>query len=461
MNKGKKLIVISVLLLLLAGGLFFIKNKDRRDTLEAYRKSAELLNTGNLDNFEIPDIIVDVDYREVNSVFYKHGDRELLIRQNGSDWLFNGLSYNRVNSIKMEILVKELSTIRPQETVGLISENPDEWGIDKESDYIELISDNSSFKIFTGDTNPSDTGVYIAVSDDPNIYLVKNRANLLLDPSIDDFRNRTLPKLQTEKLKSLSIRTNQTIEIVPYEKSDDFTADVYSYMMTSPYKAPVKSQSLSILLEGMKKTLEIADFIDKGRPSDYGITGESGFVFTTMDGQTLSLYTGYDFDSDKIYSKLADEEQIFTLYKKDLAFINVSSFTLVDKFAKLISLDSIDRIEFSSTNFNFKAEILRSLGHVLYKVEERDMSDKEFRNFFETLVYLLIEGEAPEGFSVSRDPEILISYRLYGSEDIWTHLKMYDYDNEFFAISRDSDKSFFLIGKYQIDELISKLKEFL
>ena len=72
----------------------------------------------------------------------------------------------------------------------------------------------------------------------------------------------------------------------------------------------------------------------------------------------------------------------------------------------------------------------------------------------------MFEGEIPAAFTPSGRPEFRVTYTGDDSAPGKTSAEFFDYNQDFYAVSIDGYPPEFLIGKYQVEALITYLRNF-
>lgn len=456
MKKNKKILLTLFVLFILILCLFILTSSKELKNSKVYITHQPISKV-----IPLQEKLLNINYNDVTSIKYSSNNNQILLLKNNAKWSINNQNYNRIDYIKIDIILRVLLNIEPEDTVSSTLNDIGQWGINEKPGQIVIYTPNNNYKINVGSSNPSKTGHYIQVEGSNNIYLIRDNPYLYLTLTIDDIRNRKLPVLNVDKIKSITIINNRKIKIEPYKTYDKFTANVFIFMLTKPFSRniPLDNQKLSLLLKSLKKSLEIVDFIDDANPSKFGLTKNSKQLsFLDTIGNSFDLIIGNNKNTDTVYAKLKDSDQIFTLNTKELMFLNIEPLDIMDKFAHLISIDSIDSIKLTTENKIVEGKILRGKYSTSYLINNKQINEKIFKGFYEDLIYLLIEGEA-DSKKLTKNKIVTISFRLDGTESEWTYLNFYMYDDEFYAVSQNNETPQFLIGRYQIEEMLRKISK--
>jgi len=464
LKKSQKLISAVVVLIILGAALVFLKREPAEEIVKTpivtpvekpFEKPDDKPETPEKERG--PKNIISLNRDLVSSIEFISVDKKILMENKDSQWVVNEGKVNRINNGKIFSILRELLNLKTVETVSFSSDDREQWGISDKSDKVLIKSGGKTISLLIGSLNPAQTGYYVQIEGVNEIYLIKSSYGESIKIALDDLRIRDLPKIDIGKISTITIKNDSIIQIVPFERSDMFTAEMFAYMMSEPYRnqIPVHSENLEKFLLKMEAPLQIVDFIDTGNPGDYGIN-EIKLSIKEDSGRSFDLLLGREAGKEKIYSMIKGEDQIFTLNKKDLPFLNLKPFDLVDRFPHLISINSIDALQITTDEMAIMGTIDRRDEGSTYSINGMEIDEKAFKTFYQDVLYLLMEGETEQPVS-TENPEITISFKLYDGGSYWTHLNFYPYNSEFYAVARNEDEPAFIIGRYQLKEMLKKV----
>ncbi|NQT59255.1 MAG: DUF4340 domain-containing protein [Bacteroidetes bacterium] len=466
MKKSRKLFSAIAVLLILGAVLIYLKsgryeeasgpaNFDQGVSTE---KPGEEINTTEERG---PKSLIKMNPSEVDSIEFSTQAEKIIFNNEGESWTVNNGLYNRIDTQRISSVIRSVLNLSSMETVSFTSENREQWGISSQSNRVYINAGDKVTTILLGSLNPSESGYYIQIDGVEEIYIVRGLVGESLSLTIDDLRNRTLPVIDSTQISTITILNDSLIKVVPYQRMDMFSANFYHFMLESPYTVPVpvNKESLTELLESLEKPLEIVDFIDSGNPEDYGIDDSSKkLLIVERSGNSFELLIGKDFDRNMVYGKMKNEDQIFTLNKKDLPFLRTSPFDLMDRFACLIKIDSIDAFSIAEDNYKVFGKIERSGESTLYLLNGIEVGEEKFKLLYQDLLSIFIEGEV-SGEVVMNDPAITISFEMNNAEPSLSRIQFYPYNKEFYAVSRNENEAMFIIGQYQLENMMEKIKK--
>jgi len=251
----------------------------------------------------------------------------------------------------------------------------------------ELAQDNNEF--FLKDEN----GDVYSVSQ--ILYTIaKKHMNEYRDTSIHDIKNLTeggdnkfvsysyKPSYAEETYDEINIRVKNSTEI-RYFSTDS------PYMMDKPYLRSVDSEKFESLVLYALPSIVASEFIseDTDDLTAYGLDKDlRGELTVSYDDKTFRLYIGSETDKGSLYAMTDGNEQIFTIEKSKLEFLNSESFEFIEK--KLYTYNS-EYITRADVLLSDKKIVIRQDNDKFF-VNENPVSDKTFNGFKEAIMKLEI-----------------------------------------------------------------------
>jgi hypothetical protein len=289
--------------------------------------------------------------------------------------------------------------------------------------------------------------------EDPKVYTVSEYSvrNLLMD--LDSIRDRSLlAAFEPQNLRRLILDTGKTlIDVSPKTEADTGVSSFSTYMLTSPYtrKQGVDGEKFGELLTPLQ-SLQIRDFIDDN-PSTLAVYGldKPMRLYIETDETSLDLLLG-NAAGDAYYAKRADAPGVFTVAALE-PVINTRPFTIVDKFALILNIDSVDRIVVSEDGKALlTAEIQGTGDEAVFTLNGRRTADKPFRTFYQAVIGLLAdaeyEGQRP---STNVSGVITIRYQMNTPPGQEWALSLIPHNRDFYILSIDGVTEF-LISRAQV-----------
>ena len=364
---------------------------------------------------------------------------------------------------------------RPGNTFPLISaerrlEDPDDlsvYGLIEPKRIVEAtLEDGTVARVLIGDETPSRTGYYAMKEGDEDVYVIGrfNAASFLV--TYNDLRDKNLPNVDTEDIQYLELNPpppGERIIVRRVTDDDDRTTLLFSmYQITSPFGMAhaIDGERFQELLDSFP-AMFAERFVDD-RPSDYAQYGLGPAAPTVRlrDSETdLTVVFGKRASDSTYYARIVGRPEVFTL-RTDLSFFDTDPFTIVSKFALILSIDKVDRFVVETPDERFVARVERTDdpdADETFYLNDRVIEDKPFREYYQKAIGLLADGRNRN--PVRREPEVTVTYHLTDFEQPF-RLELVPHTRGFYAAYRDG-RSDFLVSDVQVDRLIAGARSLL
>ena len=179
--------------------------------------------------------------------------------------------------------------------------------------------------------------------------------------------------------------------------------------------------------------------------------------FIETAGASLDLLVGNQIDGNR-YAKLAAAPGVFTVSGLE-PIINIKPFTLVDKFAFLIDIDSVARLSISGGERPLSADFQGEGDEAVYFLDGKKAETRSFKDFYQTVIGLLADAEYPQtpGQNSAQSPAEIgelnegyrIEYRLNTPPGERMSITLTPYNRDFYALNQDGATEF-LISRSQV-----------
>lgn len=400
-----------------------------------------------------------------------------LVKQDGA-WRLDPPSALKLDTASVDDLVYSFTALFAERT---IEEQPTDLApyglVPPRAVARGYLADGTVKTIRLGDETPTGNTYYLQVEGDPAVYSVWMNHGQHFHWKAVDLRSKAL--LATINVEEVAyykarLRSGQTVEIVEKtpEEAKEFQLGFGKYLMVKPYAAPrgVDGEKFQPMLEG-PAGIDVAEFVDEA-PADlarYGLEKPWGEVLVRDKAGTLHLLFGADRGADRVCFMVAGERAVYAVDRYKLDFLATKPFDIVDKFLFIPSIDDLDRLDvtargathsFVLTRTTKKAAEAGAEDEVVtaYAGDGRELAEENFKKFYQAVIGLLADGEAPR--AVPNDPVVSIRYRLNkgGKTDVTVNLV--PYDKVFYGSYVDGIGGFALT-KVQVEEMLAKMDSLL
>ncbi|QEN08857.1 DUF4340 domain-containing protein [Oceanispirochaeta crateris] len=454
--KKKKQLLFAIAALVLIGGSYtavHLLSKPKAPNQEAPATPQESYVLSDVSEDELKSITIENESGSYTLVLGQEGivvenSPEIILDQQAAA----GLTYTLMRLQSFEIIENDSSALG---NYGL--ESPKGTVILEETDGSKTI-------VNLGNTTPSKNGYYALKQGENTVYLLSSyHGTFFLNP-LDLLRDRTLPPVNFQDLTQLTITAEKTIEIVPYYTYEAFSSTLSPLIMVKPYNRPVavNTQTYSEALESLSQNYEIVRFISEDSEIDTGLNQDSPRVYM-MDstGNEVTIRVGNKSEKGDHYCQVSSINGIVTLSSEALSLIDIPPLEMSDRFVRLIGIDNVKelRVETPDASWVGKIEMMEDETG-LYTFQGESIEEDSFKKLYQEILYLLFEGEVPEGFTPSGRSQFTVTYIGNDENPGKTTAECYEYNMDFYAVSIDGYPPEFLIGKYQIENLLEYLRNF-
>lgn len=455
MKKKKQLIIALAVLVLLGAGYIIIPllNEEKEEPLSSKTAAPEIYKLTEID---------EDDYKSI-TIENRLGKYTIIPDENGIS--LGGSESMNLNQQTAAALSYGLRNLNSYEIIEENSSNLEPYGLNKPSGILTaLLSDDSTIQIKLGEATPSGSGYYTIKEGDSTVYLLSAYMAGSILNSVDLLRDRTLPQLNYQDLKRLTITGERTIDIVPYFPFEIFSSSLSPLLMVKPFQRPtaVNTQTYSKSLEAFVQNYKIIDFIEEGS-TDTGLENPRAVLFMKDgEGSELSISFGNRTeDGSAVYSRISGIDGIITLPADAAGITDIDVIEWTDRFVRLISIDHVSevRIEYGEELWVGGIKwIDENTGEFTF--QGAPVEEDSFKKMYQEILYLLFEGEIPEPFSPEGKADFMITYVGDENSPGITTAEFYSYNQDYYAVSIDQYAPEFLIGKYQVEALVDYIRDY-
>jgi hypothetical protein len=147
----------------------------------------------------------------------------------------------------------------------------------------------------------------------------------------------------------------------------------------------------------------------------------------------------------------------YAVTKSDVDFAYTDAFLAVSKLQALVDVQKTDKVTVTAPSVNAVIDIAHDESEVTFKVNGAEADTKLSKQIYQSIIALNID--AVYNGEQTGDTEITIEYHGYnGGEDVKIELKPINELN--YALTRNG-KTYFIIKKTKVDEMLSGLNEYI
>ena len=348
---------------------------------------------------------------------------------------------------------------------SVIDEDPEDisiFGLDDPSAWAIVYDiDGNRAEYIRGDLTPSRTSFYAMEKGDPRVFTISTFSgdNFLFD--LDRIRLRTyFPVMDFETTASFRLEPpdERPIEIglrtgiAPLHLTTSFT----SFFMHSPYALMrgVDSEAFNDNILGPLSMINMEGFVDDNPSSlvPYGLDRPTRLQVQSTFGESLELLVG-NWRQGTHFAMLPGENRVLAVSGLD-SIMQIRPFTLVEKFALLVNIDYVERINITGERGLLTAEVQGQRDDAIFFLNGRRAEDRPFRQWYQTVIGLLFDAEYPGPVQTQDTGEgsITIEYELNLFPGARASITLIPYNRDFYALSQEGSIEF-LISRNQVNNI--------
>ncbi len=460
MRKMRSIIALGVVLVLLLGSYVYLKNRPPKQV-----EPGPITPSIDISRF---------DRETIKKITLKNEKGELAFEKKEDVWIIT-------KPYKVEILQNTVNDLaRTFSALGaevVVEEEPGDlapYGLkDPVGTGEAVLADGSKVVLYLGNRTADGNTYYLMKEGDPKLYTVWMHHGQRLNSGLSEYRDKNLVQINFQELRYffMSRPKLEDIEIIINDELDEEQAQfgLGIYQMTKPYNKPmgVDSRIMGEIIEAFPK-LVLRDFIND-HPDNlalYGLEEPSGRLTIKDRENTLDLILGSDTEDGKqIHFQIAGSDAVYTMDKALLGFMDTKPFSLVEKFAFIVNIDHVDRVLVEGFDRRHtitlprkteKAEVEGKEDEIVttYFVDGKEMEEKPFKRYYQSLIGLLVDAENYNEPDVK--PDVRTTFYVNKGPDREIVIEYLPYDRDFYSVVRGG-RAEFLISRHRLVRMFEEM----
>lgn len=369
--------------------------------------------------------IISVDKNNISKITITNSNGKIVLINDGGMWLFEDDAKVPVLQSKAMGIAYDVATVFALKKVEDNARDLEMYGLSPSVAEVSVVmNDGSSYSILTGNRLDNSSGFYLKSGANNAVYVVDIGKGQNFKVSKDELVDYDLSDISRETIKSITLCNSDNEQIISEHYS--VVDGIVEWVMTYPTRWPVSSAEFESKIVYPVVTLKADEFIVdknfdnekfiKDNPSYVGVTGVNNkstfFRMASPSGNTVLLYADGQHYLANVTSKISSVTTIKPIDiispKLDFEFLGNNV-----KVEGVVNGKTIDNIK----NYNF------SLLTINEQIESRE--------FGEASHYLRFYNDNDE-----------ICYNLY------------DYNNEYYAVSTDKNV-YFSLKKSAVSQFVN------
>lgn len=462
MKKLWSLLALVLTLVILIGSYAYVKNKPKKETPEEQTVEKEQ--------------ILKLDKEKIAKMVLTSAKGELVLEKKGTEWVVPG-----VNSKLNQDLINEIAdSFSNMQAEKLIEENPkdlEKYGLKKPAITAKAILQGGEEKVvYLGDKTLVGSTYYLMLKDVQKVYTVWINHGEHFNYTLESLRDKTLTnEVDFSSLTYLKIspQGESEIEIKTSEASSDSGQEygLNVFTMYKPYKIPrsVDTEKVDAVIKAIPE-IGVVDVVEENAKdlSKYGLDKPTLEVIAKdKENHTFHIQIGKEKDSSLVYFKLVDSNNVYTTEKEKIKALKPDPFTLITKFAYIVNIDDVDKIDIQTKDKNYAITLTRQLTKkaekegekdeyaVTYKINDKEIKEEDFKKYYQSLIGLTADAENDK--NTEQKSELITTYYLNKGNTKTVKVEYSPYNADFYSIFRDGNSEF-LISKSKVSKMLSDLE---
>jgi len=461
MRRGRNIIILILVLALLGGSyVYLIKHPKETST--------------STDNAEGNIEVMKLNKDDIVKMTLQGKDGTITFTKSGDKWVLDGNNAVPLDQTSVDDIAYTFASLYAEQVVEEKPNNLAQYGLDAPVvTATATLKDNTSKTLYLGNKTPTGT-YYLMAKGDPKVYEVWMNHGEHLSYTLSDVRDKTMPSITATELTYLKMwkGDGRTIEIQANDEQTDEQAQygLSGWIMTQPYSQTmgVDTQNFQTVLDALGN-LSIDGVIEE-TPSDlskYGLDKPKGELEVKDKQNTLHIFIGDTNDDSQTYFKLADSPTVYVMGADKLSFMDTKPFDIVEKFAYIVNIDTVDRITIEANGKTHDMTLTRTTKKATsddeqdevdttYKVDGKVVEEDQFKKYYQSLIGLMVDAENDK--QLKEEPAVKTTFYLNSGAQREVHVNYVPYNSDFYAVFRDG-KSEFVLSKQQVDKMLKDLDD--
>lgn len=459
MSKGKNLIVLAAVFVLLLGAFIYVKNKP---------------SAGSNTESEAKKIKLEVyDQNKIKKMMIASEKNTLELEKDGDTWKLKPDTSIKLDQTSVGSIATSFANLYADR---IVDDNPgdiEQYGLGSgKYTATATLDDGTQKTIYIGNAVPGGSGYYMMVKGDAKLYLIASSEGEHFRYTVSDIRDKTIFAASGDSLNYIKINLSDgtSMEIKKLQDSSAKASDYSdsSWILSRPYSRSYSMDQTAI--EGMISSvtdLKASGFVDAKDYSEYGLDKPSLDVTVNAGENALHLLFGKKADDSNIYLKVDGNEQIYKVASSVYDSFNKKPFDIVNKSPYIINIDDVDSITIEENNNKYVLSLSRvkkpaqkegeeEQVTTTYSVNGKTVKEEDFKNFYQSLIGITIEAENDK--KIAYTPDVKIMFKLNKGDKKQVEIDYCPYNSDFYSVFEDG-KSDFLISKAQVQKILKELND--
>ena len=388
MKLYKNAIILLVILAILGGVYYYIDQKKPGTSNDTTSETITIFKTEKDNISEIN--IITADH---NITFYKDGE----------EWKEKSSGNIKLVQSKIDNLAYDVATINAEQLVEENAKDLSVYGLTTPISTLNIkLTDGTIKTFYVGDKTPSKTAYYFQEKDQNTVYTIYSSKGDSFSSSLEEYRDKNVFTVKPEEITSIILDGTDRERLVlqakePKNENEEETAatTISAWDMLEPHKISVDNEDLHNLILSKLSGITVKDFVDDHPDNleNYGLDSPKYILeLKDIDNKKSKLLIGKT-ENGSTYFQVPDSQSIYTIEEEKLAFKDIKPFDLIEKFAYIVNIDTVDKIEINADGKITTLEIIHKTEEEgdEYKVDGQNANESNFKKAYQAVIGLIVD----------------------------------------------------------------------
>jgi len=450
------IIALAVVVLAIGSYYFLTQTKPGQDWIKSFRPKP----TWDFSNWPESPRLTEFDSNKISRI--ENITEGYVLERNNNQWeLVSATVPLDMVQIESSMVSNKLWSMSSVWAEQLIDDDPPDlavYGLNNPWGKVRITdTDGTSAEFVFGNYTPSRTSYYMMMAGKPAVYTLSSYSTDILYFTLDNIRDKgalynfdptNIVRMILENRPEEDRYGKGPIEISLKGNDEHLVSAFTSHILSSPYagRYGVDSEKYYAILESMQN-IQLLEYVADDPPSlvPYGLD-KPGRIYLENPYDSLDILYGKN-EFGVRYAMLAGDKSVFTIVGLD-SFINVSPFSMMDKFAMIFNIDHVDSFTVTGDGRTLEARVQGKGEDARFYLNGRRCGDKEFRQFYQAVIGLLIDAERTGPLVRGEGTDWLVEYKLNTPAGVTASVRLVPYNRDFYVLERNGAMEF-LIARTQ------------
>ena len=391
---------------------------------------------------------INTELKEYN---YTSGDKSYKIVYADGSWSVNGKKNIKLESSAVYNMIYTISNLKTNTVVEENATDLSKYGLLNPAATVVIIDVNETiYSVKIGFQTSTQSGYYAVINDETKVFVLSTEDYDILCGGIDSLRKKNIISINGD-IYSITISNPKTKMTISPKTTSNVNASSFSkWEMIIPYHKDVNEY---IFEENVINALDftVIDFVDDNpvNYTDYGLDIPKYTIELNTTKTSYKILLGNTVDGNKIYMKLSDEPNIYTISKDSVKYRDFTPVYLLDSLVFSRNISAVERIVFKHDSI-FEMNIKDDK----FSVNGLEVDEELFRGTYLTFISSIISGEADKDKIGNEICRYTFNYNTGTPSET---VIFYEYEEMYSAVSINGVTEFYVKRSY-VNDMIESIK---